>query len=597
MLLAVTAGASAAVVTGRDLLRKQAADATSRKLDGYRSAVEQYIDRAVEVLALSGGHLAPGPSANGPGLGHGETAAAVADGALHASPVFEYVMMLDPGGKAAFIRPGAGADVAPFTARRWFQQALGGSSAVGDLELSFVTRAPTVVVARPIRDETGIVVAVWAGGLRLSELSGIGAAAARAARDAHGYVVDRNGLVVAHQANPSYVANQTDFSTVPSVREALKGRTGVAFHWNPIERQRKVAAYSPLGNIGWAVVFASPESVALRPLTTMTDRAVASALAVGVLFATVAALVVRRALRPLTDLRDAAVVIGTGDLTARIDIGRRDEIGQVAEEMNRMASSLAVKEEAVNEQAAQLRAGVQDLLEAVAVRDLTVQELDAFSYSVSHDLRAPLRAISGFSAAVMETEGDQLSDQGRRDLERVVRAAQRMGTLIDDLLRLSRLSRTEMRIVRVDLSAMVEEIFAELAQRDPHRVVKCGVERGVVVSGDAGLVRVVLEQLIGNAWKFTAREPAAEIEVGRANESEPPEIFVRDNGAGFDAAYAHKLFGAFQRLHAPEEFPGTGIGLATVKRIVTRHGGAVRAEGAVGRGATFSFTLPERRGT
>lgn len=221
----------------------------------------------------------------------------------------------------------------------------------------------------------------------------------------------------------------------------------------------------------------------------------------------------------------------------------------------------------------------------------TNRELEAFSYSVSHDLRAPLRSIDGFSRIVQEDYAARLDDEGRDHLARIRAAAQRMGQLIDALLDLSRVSRAELRRERVDLSTMARDVVAELREREPDRVVEVIVTDGLTAEGDPRLLRVVLQNLIGNAWKFTSKRTDARIEFGATDQDAHTAWFVRDNGAGFEAAYAAKLFGAFQRLHGSDEFPGTGIGLATVMRIVRRHGGHVWAEGVVDHGATFWFAL------
>ena len=218
-------------------------------------------------------------------------------------------------------------------------------------------------------------------------------------------------------------------------------------------------------------------------------------------------------------------------------------------------------------------------------------ELDAFAYSVSHDLRAPLRGIDGFSQALLEDYADRLDDAGKDYLTRVRSASQRMATLIDDLLDLSRVTRSEMHVGPLDLSALATGIAEDLQKRDPARRVDVAIAPGLHVTADPGLMRVVLQNLLENAWKFTGKRTAARIEVGSVPHDGGPAYFVRDNGAGFDMTYVHKLFGAFQRLHGAQEFDGTGIGLATVQRVIHRHGGRVWAEGAVGDGATFYFTL------
>ncbi len=220
----------------------------------------------------------------------------------------------------------------------------------------------------------------------------------------------------------------------------------------------------------------------------------------------------------------------------------------------------------------------------------TNRELEAFSYSVSHDLRAPLRTIDGFSQILSEDYGEKLDEEGLDYLARVRTASRHMAELIDDLLDLSRVGRRPLRRESVDLSSLAAGIAEDLRGTDPGRDVDFVIEGGVTGRGDLGLLKVALENLLGNAWKFTSREPRATIRFGTSGGA----YYVSDDGAGFEDAYKDKLFGAFQRLHGPEEFEGTGIGLATVARIVHRHGGEVWAEGAVGEGATFCFTLGGR---
>jgi PAS domain S-box-containing protein len=221
------------------------------------------------------------------------------------------------------------------------------------------------------------------------------------------------------------------------------------------------------------------------------------------------------------------------------------------------------------------------------------KELEAFSYSVSHDLRAPLRAIDGFSSALLRNYLDSLDDRGQDYLQRVRAAAQRMGQLIDDILGLSRATRVEMHKQKVDLSAMAMEILNELRRSQPDRKVQINIEQGLVVDADAHLMRVALDNLLGNAWKFTSKRDTAVIEMGTFEQNGRRVYFIKDNGAGFNPAYADKLFSPFQRLHTESDFPGTGIGLALVHRILRRHGGNIWAESNEGQGAAFYFALGE----
>lgn len=232
-----------------------------------------------------------------------------------------------------------------------------------------------------------------------------------------------------------------------------------------------------------------------------------------------------------------------------------------------------------------------DLARRSAELETTNKELEAFTYSVSHDLRAPLRAIDGFSQVIEEDYGEELDAEGLNHLRRVRLATQRMGELIDDLLGLSRLTRQGIYLETVDLSALAGSVAQSLLQNEPNREVDIAIAEGAKVQGDRALLEVVLQNLLANAWKFTSKQPHASIEFGIHEKTGKPAFFVRDNGAGFDMAYAGKLFGAFQRLHTQDEFQGHGIGLAIVQRVIRRHGGRIWAEGEVGKGATFSFTL------
>ena len=221
------------------------------------------------------------------------------------------------------------------------------------------------------------------------------------------------------------------------------------------------------------------------------------------------------------------------------------------------------------------------------------KELEAFSYSVSHDLRAPLRHINGFSLALLEDYNDKLDDVGKSYLQQVREASQEMGKLIDDVLKLARISRSEMMTELVDLTAMALSIIDDLKKEDVKREVKINVEPGIFANGDNSLLDIMLSNLLCNAWKFTSKTSDAEIVFGRQLIQGKTVYFIRDNGAGFDMDYVEKLFGVFQRLHRADEFEGTGVGLATVQRIISRHGGRVWAEGSVDKGATFYFTLPD----
>ena len=221
------------------------------------------------------------------------------------------------------------------------------------------------------------------------------------------------------------------------------------------------------------------------------------------------------------------------------------------------------------------------------------EELRSFSYSVSHDLRGPLRSMDGFSQVLLEDYADKLDADGKDALNRIRAASQRMGALIDDMLRLSQVTRADLKLSQVDLSAIVREISRGLDPQDPARPVLWEIEPGLVARADPALMHIALENLVGNAWKFTGRTSRPVIRFGALQSGGPATYFVSDNGVGFEMIYAGSLFNAFKRLHHTDDFPGTGVGLAIVQRIVRRHGGQARAEGQPGEGATFFFTLEE----
>lgn len=266
-----------------------------------------------------------------------------------------------------------------------------------------------------------------------------------------------------------------------------------------------------------------------------------------------------------------------------------------AEELARIAA-LAADNARLYSDAQQAKAELETI---VATRTAELEEinreLEAFSYSVSHDLRAPLRSIDGFSQALLEEYEDQLDETGRDYLRRVRAAAQRMATLIDDLLSLSRITRSELSWQPVDLTQLARSIVEHLRTTAPQRQVEVIIQEGMSTKGDPRFLSIALENLLGNAWKFSSTRKEARIEMGVLEQDEKEQIFfVRDNGVGFKMDYAHKLFNPFQRLHSTQEFEGTGIGLALLKRVIHRHGGHVWAESKVDQGATFYFSLPQK---
>ena len=295
--------------------------------------------------------------------------------------------------------------------------------------------------------------------------------------------------------------------------------------------------------------------------------------------------------QPLLELGRAANDVVRGKLQARVLVrGGPRELTELTVEFNRMVEKLEQTETALQNSNARLEERVATRTAELAAVN---KELEAFAYSVSHDLRAPLRLVDGFSHFLEEESGNALSPRGRRHLDSIRHEVRRMHEMIEGLLVLSRLGRARIEIGPVDLSRLAGEIAESLHEDTPERVVAVSIQQDLKANGDRRLLRLVLQNLIGNAWKFTRHQPNPRIEVGAEMKDGQKVIFVRDNGAGFDMAGVSRLFTPFQRLHTTGEFEGLGIGLATVQRIIERHGGHVWAEGKPGAGATVSFTLPE----
>jgi len=286
---------------------------------------------------------------------------------------------------------------------------------------------------------------------------------------------------------------------------------------------------------------------------------------------------------PIRNLSTVARASIGGNLENRALVLSKDEIGDLATAFNFMLDSVQ-----------ELKSGLEEKVrERTKQLEMTNKELESFSYSVSHDLRAPLRAIDGFSRILEEDYAKKLDEDGKRTLNTIIESTKQMGRLIDDLLAFSRLGRQEVKKQEIDMTALVSEVYDELKRQAPEREINFTLKKLPSAYADASLMRQVWTNYISNAIKFTRNNPNATIEVGGKSTDDSVTYSVKDNGAGFDMAYVGKLFGVFQRLHAQKDYEGTGVGLAIVKRVVERHGGTVSADAAVNKGATVSFTLPK----
>jgi signal transduction histidine kinase len=375
-----------------------------------------------------------------------------------------------------------------------------------------------------------------------------------------------------------------------AAQKAAQGETGsgVATDYQGTE---VLAAWRYLPSLRWGLVTKINAVEAFAPVRQLRNIFLFVGIIMTFLGVAAAALISRAIARPVHDLQKGAEAIAAGDLSQRVGTVAHDEIGRLSRAFDVMTESLQRDIAGRKRAEEEVRALNEDLKHHVRQLEESNRELEAFSYSVSHDLRSPLRSIVGFSQALLEDYQARLDAEGRDFLNRIVAATVRMGQLIDDLLKLSRIARMELKREQVDLSSMAATIVARIQEAHPEREAKFVIAPGLTASGDERLLSVVLENLFANAWKFSEKSTATVIEFGANQQGEDTEYFVKDNGAGFDMAYAGKLFSPFQRLHKVEQFSGTGIGLATVKRIISRHGGRVRIEGEVGKGTTVYFTL------
>ncbi len=383
------------------------------------------------------------------------------------------------------------------------------------------------------------------------------------------------------------------------IQEAVQGRNG-AGQLIDYRGKKVIAAWRYLPSLDWGMVAkidaeeAFADEIKLRKL-------VAIILAVVLILCGIIAYSIAQSISgPVKALSRGAEIIGSGNLDYKVGNDQKDEIGQLSRTFDKMTCDLKMitaSRDELNEEIAERKRAEEsvaklneELNHQVRQLEESNRELEAFSYSVSHDLRSPLRSIDGFSLALLEDYADKLDAEGKDYLARVRVATQRMSQLIDDLLKLSRVARMELKREHVDLSATASKIASYLRESNPGGT-KFVISEGLSATGDERLLTVVIENLFSNAWKFSEKTTAPVVEFGIAEIGGERAYFVRDNGAGFDMTYADKLFNPFQRLHKTSEFAGTGIGLATVKRIVNRHGGRVWIESEVGKGTTVYFTL------
>ena len=463
-------------------------------------------------------------------------------------PFIERVFLADPGGTLTADVPALpGVRGKNFAFRDWYQ----GVNRRWEPYVSDVYKraAPpqynVVAVAIPIRSETETIIGIVVLQVRLETLTewtkhiGLG-------RTGFVYVVDKKGNIAVHPKFSSE-GDLVDFSRVPTVQKVLRGERGVEILFNPVENEKRLSAYAPVPRYGWGLVALEATETAFE----LRNKGLTFLLAVFIMMFLLSCFLSYVIIRAFAERRRS-----------------EGEIKKLNKDLRHRATEL----ETAN------------------------KELDAFSYSVSHDLRAPLRHIDGYAELLRKHVAAGLDAKGQRYMETISDSAKQMGRLIDDLLVFSRMGRAEMNVSGVSMQRLVDEALDRLRSQMTGRDIDWKIGNLPQVQGDPAMFRQVWLNLMDNAVKYTRTRERAEIEVGSIFNGEESVFFVRDNGVGFDPRYAGKLFGVFERLHRSDEFEGTGIGLANVRRIILRHGGRTWAEGQVEGGATFYFSLPKVNG-
>jgi signal transduction histidine kinase len=590
----------------RNSLRAVEMEANSNSVHAYANAASFYLEEASSTLEItaalpqitdfaSAGLVAP--ALHGVPADVAMAQRNIAISILKHSNIFDDVQLLKPDGTIYLLEPydlQVNALSGSRAASDWYKELMSsGNTVISALHISNVTRRPVVTIATPVRNSAGQVIGILAGGLKLEAFSQMARAEPEAGTPLrYGYITDSRGLIIAHQANPRYVQEQTDFSSVPPVRAALAGQDGTMQYICPIDGQEELGAHMPLPGTGWAVVYVVPAQIAFAPLTQLTYTTMSITVVIAIIVTIVGLAIVRQITRPLGQLTAAAVKMGTGDLSQRVKVTTRDEIGQLGTEFNRMAVSLSEKEAKLRDYAAQLEQKVE---ERTVELTRSNADLAQFAYVASHDLQEPLRMVSSYMQLIEQRYKDKLDAAGTEFMNYAVNGATRMQTMINDLLTFSRVGTRGKPFEPTDCEVILDQTLANLQMAiEESQAIITHDPLPTVMSDDTQIV-LLFQNLIGNAVKFRTQEQMR-VHISAQAKGREWVFSVRDNGIGIDPQYFERLFVIFQRLHSKEEYPGTGIGLAVCKRVVERHGGKIWVESQPGQGSTFYFAIPKKGG-
>ena len=485
-----------------------------------------------------------------------------------------------------------------YSDREYMAEILKGKSTISKPVMGKKVKAPALPVAVPVKDSKGNVIGGLVTSNNLSKPNFLDKITEHSFGKIGGYLllVDAQHRLIITASDKSRIMETLPAPGIkPALDSYIQGgeRTGVVVSPMGVE---VLTSAKGIPAAGWYLRIALPTVKAFAPIRTMQQRLMLATIFLTLLAGCLTWWMLKRQLAPVfTTIKSLTSLSDSDQYPQALPITSQDEIGELIGSFNHLLGILGQREGALKDSEAEIRILNDDLDQRISERtaqlEIAYKEMEQFAYSVSHDLRAPLRSIDGFSLALLEDYEDILDEGGKNYLRRVRSATQKMAQLIDDILKLSRITRCELTLETVNLTKMAEIIADELHSAEPERMVKFVIAKGLKTSGDSALLKVVLNNLLGNAWKFTGSHAEARIEFGSAKVDGKTAFFIRDDGAGFDAKYADKLFVTFQRLHSEQEFSGTGIGLSLVQLIIHRHGGTVWGEGAVEHGATFWFTI------